>query len=51
MNMLKCPRGHYTLSEKCNVCGEKAISPHPPAFSPDKEQRLGKYRRMAQAGA
>lgn len=51
MKILKCIKGHYTLSEKCNVCGEKASSPHPPTFSLDKEQRLGKYRRMAEAEA
>jgi len=47
MNILKCKNGHYTLSEKCNVCQSQASSPHPPAFSLEKEQRLGKYRRAA----
>jgi len=47
MKILKCPKGHYTLSEKCNVCGAAAVPPHPPKFSPEKEERLGKYRRMA----
>jgi len=46
MKILKCKNGHYTLSEKCRVCGETANSPHPPKFSPEKEERWGKYRRM-----
>jgi rRNA maturation protein Nop10 len=46
MKILKCKNGHYTLSEKCRVCGETASSPHPPKFSPEKEERWGKYRRL-----
>lgn len=49
MKILKCPNGHYTLSERCHVCGETASQPHPPKFSPEKEERWGKYRRMAKA--
>ena len=34
MRMLRCPScGRYTLSAACG-CGTKAVSAHPPRFSP-----------------
>ncbi len=44
VNMGKCMAcGRYTLHDPCPECGGKAISPHPPRFSP--EDRYGHYRR------
>lgn len=40
----RCPECQvYTMAEECGQCGVKAVSPHPPKFSP--EDRYGKYRR------
>jgi H/ACA ribonucleoprotein complex subunit 3 len=39
--------GAYTLSESCPGCDGRAVSPHPPKFSP--EDRYGKYRRRLKA--
>ena len=47
MNMRKCEDGHYTLEEKCKE-GKPAFEVHPPKWSPELEQRTGKYRRMVQ---
>ena len=47
MKIMKCKNGHYTLSEKCHVCGERTENPHPPKFSPEKEKKWGKCRRKA----
>ena len=38
---------YYTMNEKCPNCRGKAVSPHPPKFSP--EDRYGKYRRQLKA--
>ncbi|MFO7618352.1 MAG: RNA-protein complex protein Nop10 [Thermoplasmata archaeon] len=44
VNMGKCMEcGAYSLREPCPKCGGRAVSPHPPRFSP--EDRYGKYRR------
>jgi len=44
--ILKCTSCKaYTMQEKCD-CGGKAVTPHPPRFSP--EDRYGKYRRKLQ---
>ena len=36
--------GRYTLYSTCPDCGEPAVQPAPPRFSP--EDKYGKYRRM-----
>jgi len=33
----------YTLSKRCDSCGEETINPKPPKYSP--EDRYGGYRR------
>ena len=46
-NMAKCMEcGTYTFNDICPKCNGKAVSPHPPRFSP--EDRYGKYRRRLQ---
>ena len=49
-HMLKC-RGckNYTLKAKCPECGEGAINPSPPKYSPD--DKYGKYRRQVKSEA
>ena len=42
-HILKCLNSHYTLSQICPTCNEKAEEPKPPKFSP--EDKYGKYRR------
>lgn len=42
----KCPKcGRYTLKNVCSTCNSNTISPHPPKFSLEKEEKYGKYRR------
>jgi H/ACA ribonucleoprotein complex subunit 3 len=45
-HILKCPKcGQYTMKDACPTCGEKAVIPRPPKYSP--EDKFGDYRRKA----
>ena len=48
--MLRCTQCRtYTLSEKCNKCGGKAVTVHPARYSPD--DKYARYRSpMAYVG-
>ncbi len=48
MKMRKCVDNHYTLEEKCFE-GKTTVEVHPPKWSPEKEERLGKYRRAGES--
>jgi len=42
IRMMRCPNYHYSLREKCPVCGLPTSTPHP-KYSP--EDKYGEYRR------
>jgi H/ACA ribonucleoprotein complex subunit 3 len=43
-HIFKCKSCHvYTINEKCPSCGEEAIKPVPPKYSP--VDKYGGYRR------
>ncbi|MEM0372866.1 MAG: nucleolar RNA-binding Nop10p family protein [archaeon] len=47
--ILKCEKGHYTISDPCASCGAKVFNPEPPKYS--STDKYGKQRRKAIYGA
>lgn len=46
----KCGKcGAFTLKDSCGACGGKALTAHPPKFSP--EDKWAEYRRKFKFGS